>query len=53
MNFYLFKLWTVVIGVASSTISIKKDNKEIIDASIGEGTIDAIFKTTWLELSGL
>ncbi len=32
-------------GVASSTISIKKDNKEIIDASIGEGTIDAIFKT--------
>jgi len=32
-------------GVASSTISIKKDGEEIIDASIGEGTIDAIFKT--------
>ncbi len=32
-------------GVASSTISIQKDGKEIIDASIGEGTVDAIFKT--------
>jgi 2-isopropylmalate synthase len=32
-------------GIASSTISIKKDENEIIDASIGEGTIDAIFKT--------
>jgi len=32
-------------GIPSSTVKIKKDNKEIIDASIGEGTIDAIFKT--------
>ena len=26
-------------------VKIKKDNKEIIEAGIGEGTIDAIFKT--------
>jgi len=32
-------------GVPSAAICIKKDNEEIIDASIGEGTIDAIFKT--------
>lgn len=32
-------------GVPSAAVSIKKDNQEIIDASIGEGTIDAIFKT--------
>ncbi len=32
-------------GVASSTIAIKKDNHEMIDANIGEGSVDAIFKT--------
>jgi 2-isopropylmalate synthase len=32
-------------GIPSSAVTIKKDNKEIVDASIGEGTIDAIFKT--------
>jgi 2-isopropylmalate synthase len=32
-------------GVASATISIQKDEQEIIDASIGEGSVDAIFKT--------
>ena len=32
-------------GIPSAVVSIKKNNKEIIDASIGEGTIDAIFKT--------
>jgi len=32
-------------GIPSATVKIKKDNQEIIDASIGEGTIDAIFKT--------
>ena len=32
-------------GVPSSAVKIRKDNKDIIDASIGEGTIDAIFKT--------
>ncbi len=32
-------------GVASSTIAIKKDNYEMIDANIGEGSVDAIFKT--------
>jgi 2-isopropylmalate synthase len=32
-------------GVPSAAVTIKKDNNEIIDASIGEGTIDAIFKT--------
>ncbi len=32
-------------GVASSTITIKKDGKIKIDASIGEGSVDAIFKT--------
>jgi len=32
-------------GIPSSTIIIKRDNKEMIDASIGEGTVDAIFKT--------
>ena len=32
-------------GIPSSTITIKRDNKEMIDASIGEGTVDAIFKT--------
>jgi len=32
-------------GVPSAAVSIKKDGKEVIDAGIGEGTIDAIFKT--------
>jgi len=32
-------------GVPSAAICIKKDNKEIVDASIGNGTMDAIFKT--------
>ena len=32
-------------GVPSAAVSIKKDDHEIIDASIGEGTMDAIFKT--------
>ncbi len=32
-------------GVPSAAVSIKKGDEEIIDASIGEGTIDAIFKT--------
>ena len=32
-------------GVPSAAICIKKDNKEIVDASIGDGTMDAIFKT--------
>jgi 2-isopropylmalate synthase len=32
-------------GIPSATITIKKDGKEMIDASIGEGTVDAIFKT--------
>jgi 2-isopropylmalate synthase len=32
-------------GIPSSAITIKKDNQEIVDASIGEGAIDAIFKT--------
>lgn len=32
-------------GIPSAAVTIKKDNQEIIDASIGEGTIDAIFKT--------
>ena len=32
-------------GVPSAAVTIKKDDNEIIDASIGEGTIDAIFKT--------
>jgi 2-isopropylmalate synthase len=32
-------------GVPSAAVCIKKEGKEIIDAGIGEGTIDAIFKT--------
>jgi len=32
-------------GTPSAVVKIKKDNEEIIDAGIGEGTIDAIFKT--------
>ncbi len=32
-------------GVPSAAVTIKKDNNEIIEAGIGEGTIDAIFKT--------
>ena len=32
-------------GVPSAAICIKKDDKEIVDASIGDGTMDAIFKT--------
>jgi len=32
-------------GVPSAAVTIKKGEDEIIDASIGEGTIDAIFKT--------
>ena len=32
-------------GVPSAAITIKKDGEEIIEAGIGKGTIDAIFKT--------
>jgi len=32
-------------GTPSSVVKIKKDNNTIIEAGIGEGTIDAIFKT--------
>ena len=32
-------------GVPSSVVKIKKDNQEIVEAGIGEGTIDSIFKT--------
>ena len=32
-------------GTPSSVVKIKKDGKEIIEAGIGEGTIDAVFKT--------
>jgi len=32
-------------GVPSAAVKIKKDDVEIIEAGIGEGTIDAIFKT--------
>ena len=32
-------------GVPSAAVKIKKDDIEIIEAGIGEGTIDAIFKT--------
>lgn len=32
-------------GVPSSAITIKHEGKEITDASIGDGTMDAIFKT--------
>ena len=32
-------------GVPSAAVCIKKDDNEIIDAGIGEGTIDAVFKT--------
>jgi 2-isopropylmalate synthase len=32
-------------GVPSSAITIKHNNEEITDAGIGEGTIDAVFKT--------
>ena len=32
-------------GIPSAAVSIKKDGKTIIDASIGGGTMDAIFKT--------
>ncbi|RUM74801.1 MAG: 2-isopropylmalate synthase, partial [Sulfurovum sp.] len=32
-------------GVPSAAVKIKKENNEIIEAGIGEGTIDAIFKT--------
>jgi 2-isopropylmalate synthase len=32
-------------GVPSAAVKIKKDDNEIIEAGIGEGTIDAIFKT--------
>jgi len=32
-------------GVPSAAVRIKKDNGEMMDASIGEGTIDAVFKT--------
>jgi 2-isopropylmalate synthase len=32
-------------GIPSSVVKIRKDNKEIVEAGIGEGTIDAIFKT--------
>ncbi|MDD5406697.1 MAG: 2-isopropylmalate synthase [Sulfurovaceae bacterium] len=32
-------------GVPSAAVTIKHDNKEITDAGIGGGTIDAVFKT--------
>ncbi|SFV56143.1 2-isopropylmalate synthase [hydrothermal vent metagenome] len=32
-------------GTPSAVVKIKKDDKEIIEAGIGEGTIDAVFKT--------
>jgi 2-isopropylmalate synthase len=32
-------------GVPSAAVTIRKDGKELIEAGIGEGTIDAIFKT--------
>ncbi len=32
-------------GVPSAAVKIKKDDNEIIEAGIGEGTMDAIFKT--------
>ena len=32
-------------GVPSAAVRIKKDNDEIIEAGIGQGTMDAIFKT--------
>ena len=32
-------------GTPSSVVKIRKDNQEIIEAGVGEGTIDAIFKT--------
>ncbi len=32
-------------GVPSAAVKIKKENNEIIEAGIGEGTIDAVFKT--------
>jgi 2-isopropylmalate synthase len=32
-------------GVPSAAVCIKKENNEIIEAGIGEGTMDAIFKT--------
>ena len=32
-------------GTPSSVVKIKKDGKTIVEAGIGEGTIDAIFKT--------
>jgi len=32
-------------GVPSAAVKIKKEDNEIIEAGIGEGTIDAIFKT--------
>ena len=32
-------------GVPSAAVRIKKNDDEFIEASIGEGTIDAIFKT--------
>jgi len=32
-------------GTPSSVVKIRKDDQELVEASIGEGTIDAIFKT--------
>ncbi len=32
-------------GIPSSVVKIRKDDQELVEASIGEGTIDAIFKT--------
>ena len=32
-------------GVPSAAVKIRKDDNEIIEAGIGEGTIDAVFKT--------
>lgn len=32
-------------GVPSAVVTIKHDNKEITEASIGDGAMDAIFKT--------
>ncbi|HIO96058.1 MAG TPA: 2-isopropylmalate synthase [Campylobacterales bacterium] len=32
-------------GIPSAVVTIKKDGKEMVDAGVGEGTMDAIFKT--------
>ena len=32
-------------GIPSAVVTIKKEGKEVVDAGVGEGTMDAIFKT--------